>query len=127
VILENPVIGIGFDYEQYEQAAARLGYVDTQLSEKAAIERSTTTNGVVFLFYSIGIPLALPFLLGIFRQQFFRHRWLIGAALFLTFLSESLIFTPFFLMIIFSGLSLAPRRQGTVNIAHRTGAEGLPN
>jgi hypothetical protein len=109
VIAENPAIGIGFDYEQYKAAASRLGYADTELEERITNDRGNT-NGVVFLLYSIGIPLALPFLIGLYRQRMFPHRKLVGTVLFVSFLSESMIFTPVFLMIIYSGLLLAPRR-----------------
>jgi hypothetical protein len=106
VIMENPVIGIGFDYTEYYRAAAHLGFSDTPLTERITDDRGNT-NGIVFLFYSIGIPLGIPFLVGLFRQQLLANRWMIGGALALSLMSESMIFTPFFLMFIFSGLLLS--------------------
>jgi hypothetical protein len=103
VIGENPMIGIGFEYEDYYRAASRLGYSDTQLGDHITIDRGNT-NGIVFLLYSVGIPLALPFLIGIFRQKLLGHGFLVGTLIFLSLLSESVIFTPFFLAIIFSGM-----------------------
>lgn len=108
VILENPWLGIGFDYEQYHRAANRLGYADTSLPGEITLDRSNS-NGVVFLLYSIGIPLSIPFLIGMFRQVLFPQRFLMGMLLLLGLMSESIIFTPFFLMIIFSGLLLGRR------------------
>ncbi|MEO6079199.1 MAG: hypothetical protein ABIQ86_05410 [Steroidobacteraceae bacterium] len=108
VILEKPMVGIGFDYDAYYAASARLGYTDTQLTDRITTDRGNT-NGIVFLLYSIGIPLALPFLIGMFRQGLFTHRGLIGILLFLSFLSESIIFTPFFLAVICGGMLLKPR------------------
>jgi O-Antigen ligase len=105
VIAENPLLGIGFDHNSYKEIAGRLGYQDTELDEHLTADRGNT-NGVIFLCYSIGIPLAFPFLWGIFNQQFFTHRLLVGIILLLSFMSESMIFTPFFLLIIFSGLSV---------------------
>jgi len=114
VIAEHPLLGIGFDYEQYYRASSRLGYAETQLPDRILQDRGNT-NGVVFLLYSLGIPLALPFLVGMFRQRFFRHRWLVGGLLFLTFFGESMVFTPFFLMIIYSGLMLGKRVARTAD------------
>jgi O-Antigen ligase len=105
VVTANPLLGIGFDYDQYHHAAGRLGYADTPLPGRMTEER-TNSNGVVFLLYSVGIPLSIPFLVGMFRQRFFPHRVLMGIVLFLALMGESIIFTPFFLMIIYSGLLL---------------------
>ena len=105
VLAAHPWIGIGFDHDRYKEEAARLGYADTQLAADQAAERSTS-NGILFLLYSLGVPLSLPFLFGMFRQRFFPHRTLIGLLLFLSFLSESIISTPVFQMLIFSGLLL---------------------
>jgi hypothetical protein len=109
VLVENPWLGIGFEYDQYHRAASRLGYGDSPLPERMTEERSNS-NGMVFLLYSIGVPLALPFLIGMFRQCFFPHRALMGMLLLLGLMGESLVFTPFFLMIIFGGLLLPGRR-----------------
>jgi len=116
VLAAHPWVGIGFNHEHYKEVAATLGYADTQLSQEQTVDRSNS-NGVVFLLYSIGIPLSLPFFIGMFRQRFFRHRLLIGLLLLLSFLSESIILTPFFLMLIFSGLSLRQPRMVPADVA----------
>jgi hypothetical protein len=103
VILENPLAGIGFEYPAYTAAAARLGYGETALEDRITTDRGNT-NGIVFLLYSIGIPLALPFLFGMFRQNLLAHRGLVGVLLFLSLLSESVVFTPFFLALMCSGM-----------------------
>jgi hypothetical protein len=109
VVLEHPLTGIGFDYDQYHRAANRLGYADTTLPGKLTEDRSNS-NGVVFLLYSIGIPLAIPFFIGIFRQVLLpQQRLLVGVLLLLSLSGESIIFTPFFLMLIFSGIMLRRR------------------
>jgi hypothetical protein len=108
VIAENPLLGIGFDHDQYRAAAGELGYSETLL-DLATLENRDTTNGLIYLVYSLGIPLSLPVFIAMFRQRFFRHRMLIGLWLVLTFTGEAIIFTPFFLLIILSGL-LARRR-----------------
>ena len=103
VIAEHPLIGIGFDHQRYIKEAERLGFTDTMLDE-GTLEDRGNTDGIILLLYSVGIPLAVPFLVGMFRQRLFPHRAVFGILLFLSLVSESTIFTPFFLMIIFSGM-----------------------
>lgn len=106
VVRENWLNGIGFDYDQYLEAAHRLGYAETELDERTIVDRGNT-NGIMFLLYSIGVPLALPFLFGMFRQRLFPNRFVIGAILFLSLFGESIIFTPFPLCLMFSGMAAA--------------------
>lgn len=117
VISHNPMFGIGFDYEQYYKASSQLGFVDTLLPERIIRDRGNS-NGIIFLLYSIGIPLSIPFLVGMFRQRFFANQILFGVVQFLAFFGESMIFTPFFLMIIFSGLLIKRRTTLVVQTAH---------
>jgi hypothetical protein len=103
VIAAHPLLGIGFDYKDYYGVAGPLGDSHTPLGASLTRDRGNT-NGLVFLAYSVGIPLSIPFLIGIFRQRLFPHRLLVGSALSLFLMAESMIFTPFFLMILFSGM-----------------------
>ena len=105
IIAEHPVFGIGFDYDQYYRASSELGYADTMLPDRITQDRGNS-NGIIFLLYGIGIPLSIPFLIGMFRQNLLPDRFLVGIALFLGCFGESLVFTPFFLMFIFSGLMM---------------------
>ena len=109
VALEQPLTGIGFDYERYYDIASRVGYRDADLSIENITERGNT-NGIVVLFYSLGFPLAIIFLLGIFRQRLFRPGLLMATLVMLSLISESLSFTPIFLMLAFSGLLIQPQR-----------------
>lgn len=109
VALEQPWTGIGFDYEKYFDIASRVGYREAQLSRENITERGNT-NGIVVLFYSMGFPLAIVFLLGLYRQRLFRPGWLMAAVAGLSLISESLSFTPIFLMLTFSGLLIQPKR-----------------
>lgn len=119
VVEQYPLTGIGFDYDRYYQIAARYGYLESSLSQNSLTERPNS-NGVVTLFYSVGIPLALIFLFGLFRQRFFRHKLMIFALLMLSLGSEAVLLTPFFLMLVFSGL-LVTRR-----VMRRTGTAVAP-
>jgi hypothetical protein len=121
VIAANPLLGIGFDYSDYNVVAGRLGDSNTPLGASLTRDRGNT-NGLVFLAYSVGIPLSIPFLIGIFRQRLFPHRLLVGSALALFLMAETMIFQPFFLMIIFSGMCYQSRRRepaGTVAAMER--------
>ncbi|NQX95231.1 MAG: hypothetical protein HRT64_09995 [Erythrobacter sp.] len=109
VALEQPLTGIGFDYDKYFDIASRVGYREAQLSRDNITERGNT-NGIVVLLYSLGFPLAIVFLLGLYRQRLFRPGWLMAAVAALSLISESLSFTPIFLMLTFSGLLIQPKR-----------------
>lgn len=109
VALEQPLTGIGFDYEKYYDVASRVGYREAELSKENITERGNT-NGIVVLFYSLGFPLAFVFLAGLLRQRLFRPGLLMGAVATLSLTAESLSLTPFFLMMVFSGLLIQPNR-----------------
>ncbi len=113
VVAANPWLGIGFDPDQYRAYANQLGFSNTDLDDRQTIDRGNS-NGIVGLFYSVGIPLALPFLWGLFRQRMLPDRALVGTVLFISFLSEAIVLTPFFLLFLLSGLLRIPapaRRQ----------------
>ena len=101
IVAEHPWLGIGFDVSRYLEAAGLVGFDGTLLTAEQLSDRPTS-NGLIHVFYSLGIPLAMPFVFGIFRQRLFHHRWLIGGWLSLSLLGEALLFTPFFLFIVFS-------------------------
>ncbi|MEL7216975.1 MAG: O-antigen ligase family protein [Pseudomonadota bacterium] len=109
VAAENPLTGIGFDYEKYFDASARVGYREANLSRDNITERGNT-NGVVVLLYSVGIPLSLIFLIGLAFQRMFRPRFLFAGLIVLSLMAESLFFTPIVLMVAFSGLLIRPKR-----------------
>lgn len=111
VALEQPLTGIGFDYEKYYAIASRVGYREARLSKENITERGNT-NGIVVLLYSLGFPLALVFLFGLLRQRLFRPSAVMATIAGLSLVSESLSLTPFFLMMIFSGLLIQPKGIG---------------
>jgi hypothetical protein len=103
VIKSHPVLGIGFDHARYQALAPNYTFAEDVLGLTSTPERSTS-NGIVYLGYTLGIPLALIFIFGLFRQNILGNKILIGGILFISMLGEALIFTPFFLMLIFSSL-----------------------
>ena len=116
VVVENPLIGIGFDYGYYYKISRTLGYRDTFLDNEATTDRGNS-NGIIFLLYSTGIPLSILFIIGLFKQTFLNHKFLIGLLLLISCSSESLIFTPFFLIFIYSGLANLAFKKKTKTIA----------
>ncbi|KPP95477.1 hypothetical protein SAMN04515621_2105 [Erythrobacter sp. HL-111] len=124
VTMEKPLTGIGFDYEKYFDVAGRVGYREADLSRENITERNNT-NGLVVLLFSVGIPLALVFFYGTLRQRLFSPRWLFGALIVLSLVSESLSLSPFVLMITFSGLLIAPRRVRALIPGRDRGAASL--
>jgi hypothetical protein len=75
---------------------------------------------VISLAFTVGLPLFLVFVIGLFRQRFFPNRFIFGAALFMCFLTEALMLTPFFLMLMFSGLLNAASPRFAVREMRRT-------
>lgn len=108
VVLAHPLAGIGFDPETYRQLSGAYAFDDTLLDDRITEDRGNT-NGILVLLYSLGIPLALPFLWGLFRQTMLPDKLLVGGLLFVSLLTESIALTPFFLLFQFSGLLLSPR------------------
>jgi len=109
VISEYPLLGIGFDHGRYLAVSSRVAFADSLLSEEGMEDRASS-NGLIYLYYTLGIPLATVFLIGMFRQQLFEHRILIGLLLALSLFSEAIVFTPFIMMIVLSAFVAKPRR-----------------
>jgi hypothetical protein len=122
IIKSYPVLGIGFDHARYQTLAPNYTLPEDVLGLASTPERSTS-NGIVYLGYTLGVPLALVFIFGIFRQNVFGKKMLVGGILFISMLGESLIFTPFFLMLIFSGLvSIQNQSSKTMHVRLAGGA-----
>ncbi len=116
ILMDHPVLGIGFDHQRYTAAAQVLGYGDTPLSSESPEERNTS-NGLMQLLVSLGIPLGVAFFAGVIRQQLFPQPFLITAWFTLSMFGEALIFTPFFLMLAFSGYLRAPSKPSKIQPA----------
>lgn len=110
VAVANPVLGVGFKYDNYYIAAEKLGYRDTLYTGERTRNRDNT-NGIAMLFYSIGTPLALIFVFGLFRQKLLNDKFLVALVIFISLFTESLVFTPFFLLFIFSGLTYSTKNR----------------
>ena len=115
LIQAKPLTGIGFDSDSYLFHSAKLGYAATGLDRASASER-LNTNGIVQIFYAIGIPLGLPLFIAIFRQVLLPRRYIVAVILLLSLSGQSLAYSVFFMFILFSGMLVrnkraSPRRQ----------------
>jgi hypothetical protein len=112
MVKKYPVFGVGFDYEHYLDVSSRLGDFRTGISAEAASER-TSSNGAILLASMLGIPMFLIFMWGLFRQRLLPHKWIAFGFIFLSFIGEALVLTPFFLFFILSGFIVPMQRPGT--------------
>ena len=105
IAAEYPLLGVGFDVNSYMREAAYLGFTNLDIDVAAFDDRRGNSNGLVQPLYSLGLILGGFFLVCMLRQNFFENRLLIGFILTASMASEPLLFTPFFLMLIFSGMT----------------------
>jgi len=103
IVWNHPITGIGFSLDEY-LIESRIDTVALkEYSESAFEERQGNSNGIVTLLYSMGIPIALLFILGILRQNLLDPSPVIVIILTISLLSEPLTLFPFFLMLALSG------------------------
>ena len=112
IVADNPLFGIGFATDAYRARSRQLTSLVMDLPEHDAEDRANS-NGLLQIPISIGIPLALPLFIALFRQQFFEKRVIFVATVLLSLGGQSLSFTVFFLFLFFSGMMLPPKRART--------------
>lgn len=100
-----PLLGVGFDVDNYMREAAILGFADLDIDIAVFDDRRGNSNGLVQPLYSLGFILGPIFLLCMLRQKMIKNRFLMGLILVISMTSEPLLFTPFFLMLIFTGMT----------------------
>ena len=103
IIKEYPILGIGFDHARYILLSGTNYYVDTKLSGESLDDRPSS-NGLINLFYTIGVFLGIAYLYLLYKQNIFPDRILFFLIITLALFGESLVFTPFFLLFINSSL-----------------------
>ena len=112
IIQEHPIFGIGFSHERFQEEFYHYGRtVDTVLGD-GALDR-TMSNGVLHVAVTLGIPLAVVFIVALLRQRIFGNSLVVGGLIVLSMTTEALMLTPFFLAILFSGL-ITVRRPAAV-------------
>ncbi|WP_280774889.1 O-antigen ligase family protein [Polynucleobacter sphagniphilus] len=101
IIKQYPILGIGFDHARYISLSGVNYYSDTLLTGDS-IEDRPSSNGLINLFYSIGIFLGSLYLFLLYRQKLLPDKILIFIIMLLSLFGESLVFTPFFLLFVCS-------------------------
>ncbi|GAB5348747.1 hypothetical protein [Alteriqipengyuania sp. 357] len=126
VVTEHPLFGVGIDSERLSREMLRFGDARTSVRTSLGNER-VTSNGVLEIAGMMGIPFTLFIFFGLLRQHFFQHRLLFAMMAVFTFISETLVLTPFFMAIILSGL-IAPVAVRTVRqrMPQRSALRGTP-
>ena len=113
IIEARPLTGIGFGVDRYLHYSNMFGYQATELRVEQTDERPNT-NGLMQVLYTIGLPLGLPLLFGMFTQRLFGAKLPMMLILGASFYSQSVVFTPFFLSILFSGFLWSPNFRVTM-------------
>ena len=104
VAINNPLLGIGINKEAY--LLERNKYLPKEISLIVhQIENRGNSNSILQLFFSFGLPLGLAALYLFFKQDLFsRNKRVFFIIIFISLCAEPLLFTPFFMLIISSGL-----------------------
>lgn len=105
VIKQNPITGIGMDPQRYLD----LSTSNYDIMEALAItEERGNTNTILAICVNFGIPLALLFLVCIYKQRLFKHRFVLFALLFLALFAEPLL-NCYFITLLFVSCVAPPR------------------
>jgi len=107
VLYNNPILGIGFNYDNYyKEAGDFIDNIDTSVISFSNSEfKRGNSNSIIRLFYSLGLILSIPIIYGLYNQSIFKEKKLFFLIMILSLSSESLLFSPFFLYISYSGIS----------------------
>lgn len=120
VVREHPFFGIGFNQFAYTDLAAQLNTDVSGLSAANQENGRLSTNGLLIVLFSVGLPLGSMYLAGFLFQKLMPHKLAFATLLLLSLSTEPLSLTPFFVMFAFSGLRL-PRKRSREG-ASQTGA-----
>lgn len=108
VIAQYPILGIGFSHARYLDVSQRNPFADSQISVQAMEDRPTT-NGLIYLYYSLGLPIGTLMLIGLIRQKLLQHRLIIAVVFLLSLFGEAIVFTPFVIMFVFSSFGMVSK------------------
>lgn len=104
IALDHPILGIGFDYDDYTYYRSRLRS-DSILFDTDFQWDHGNTNSILTFFYALGIPLALYIMIRLYRQRFIqKERFVFWCVLFISFLSEPILQLAFPIMFAFSAM-----------------------
>tara|TARA_B110000003_G_scaffold264802_1_gene289970 strand:- start:454 stop:1383 length:930 start_codon:yes stop_codon:yes gene_type:complete len=115
IALEYPLTGIGLDIDQFQRMRQEFYFSSSSLKslqEQVGIESNVTStskgssNSIMFLFATMGIPTSFLMLYMFFNQQIIKEkRWLWMLIMVVSVMSEPLLLRPFFFLFIVSGFT----------------------
>ena len=109
IALDHPILGIGFDYEDYTYYRSRLRS-DSILFDTDFQWDHGNTNSILTFFYALGIPLALYIMIQLYRQRFVqKERFVFWSLLFISCMSEPILQLAFPIMFVFSAMIHDPK------------------
>lgn len=108
-IYNNPFLGTGLAFTNYSSELNKSLEISREaLSTHVAADRVSAlsfTNSFLALYVQFGVPVALLFTVGLFRQTLIpRHKYIFGLVLIGSVSSAPLMLTPFYLLFVMSGL-----------------------
>ncbi len=106
VILQHPLLGIGFNPAAYVKYSKEFNPYISGLSTSDQKNGRFNTNGLLVVLYSTGIPLGLVYIVALLFQRILPHKLAFGSLLLLCLSTEPLSLAPFFVMFAFSGMRL---------------------
>ena len=114
IALEHPITGIGLDIDRFHEVRKEF-YIDaninSMLSEVGIEQKIKTTdrgstNSLMYMLAGMGFPTTILFVFMLLKQQIIKNDKIIWfCIIFLSIMSEPLLFRPFFLIFIISGFS----------------------
>lgn len=109
IVADNPLVGLGFSNDVF--AAAFRAKATLAAGGELLAERGMS-NGILRLFITVGVPLGFILLFGLFNSRLVPNPRVAGLLISTSLISEPIIFCPFILLLVFSGLvvEFRPRR-----------------
>ena len=107
IAMENPLTGIGLDVFQFQKIREEF-YISSNsfigINSTTEVTDKGSSNSVMSLLARTGFPTTLLLLYMFFKQKIVENKkWLFMLILFISVMTEPLIFKPFFLIFIISG------------------------
>ena len=112
IALENPLTGVGLDLDRFQEVREEF-YINTNINNilgvvgvQQNVETTSkgSTNSIMYLLAGMGFPTTILFIYMLAKQQIIRnHRFIWLIIIFVSVMSEPLLFRPFFFMFIISG------------------------
>ena len=112
IALDYPINGVGLDLDRFQEVreefyiSSNINSVLNQVGLEQKVETTSkgSTNSIMYLLAGMGFPTTILFIYMLTKQQIIRnHRFIWLIIIFVSVMSEPLLFRPFFFMFIISG------------------------